>query len=61
MADKVIINGFCDERFKTVKEVLAKNFEDGLDVGASFAATKYPKNILFIQYFLNESCLQILG
>ena len=39
MADKVIINGFCDERFKAVKEVFAKNFEDGLDVGASFAAT----------------------
>ena len=39
MVDKVIVNGFCDDRFKAVKEAFAKNFEDRLDVGASFAAT----------------------
>ncbi len=48
MADKVIINGFCDERFKAVKEVFAKNFEDGLDVGASFAATIDGKYVIDI-------------
>ncbi|GAH39702.1 unnamed protein product [marine sediment metagenome] len=48
MADKVIINGFCDDRFKAVKEVFAKNFEDGLDVGASFAATIDGKYVIDI-------------
>jgi len=48
MADKVIINGFCDDRFKAVKEVFAKNFVDGLDVGASFAATIDGKYVIDI-------------
>ncbi len=48
MADKVIVNGFCDDRFKEVKEVFAKNFEDGLDVGASFAATIDGKYVIDI-------------
>jgi len=48
MADKVIINGFCNDRFKAVKEVFAKNFEDGLDVGASFAATIDGKYVIDI-------------
>jgi CubicO group peptidase (beta-lactamase class C family) len=48
MTDKVIINGFCDDRFKAVKEVFAKNFEDGLDVGASFAATIDGKYVIDI-------------
>ncbi|MBA7528208.1 hypothetical protein ES705_20391 [subsurface metagenome] len=34
MVDKVIINGFCNDQFKAVKEIFAKNFEEGLDVGA---------------------------
>lgn len=48
MADKVIIKGFCEDRFKAVKEVFAKNFEDGLDVGASFAATIDGKYVIDI-------------
>lgn len=35
----VEINGFCDEQFTSVRETFAKNFEEGLEVGASFAAT----------------------
>jgi len=33
------VQGYCDEKFNTVKEAFRKNFEDDLEVGASFAAT----------------------
>jgi len=33
------IHGHCDRRFATVMEEFAKNFDAGLEVGASFAAT----------------------
>jgi CubicO group peptidase (beta-lactamase class C family) len=33
------IHGFCEEKFEPVKEAFSKNFEEGLEVGASFAAT----------------------
>ncbi len=33
------IQGFCDDKFTAVKEAFRKNFEDDLEVGASFAAT----------------------
>jgi CubicO group peptidase (beta-lactamase class C family) len=33
------INGFCDDRFAAVKDVMRNNLETGADVGASFAAT----------------------
>ncbi len=39
MVNKVKIHGHCDQRFASVKEAFAKNFESGLEVGASFAAT----------------------
>ncbi len=39
MLKEVEIHGYCDERFETVKEAFLKNFEDDLEVGASFAAT----------------------
>ncbi|MFX1306235.1 MAG: serine hydrolase domain-containing protein [Promethearchaeota archaeon] len=35
----VEIQGFCDERFISVREAFLKNFEEGLEVGASFAVT----------------------
>ncbi len=35
----VEIRGYCDKRFIGVRDALAKNFEGGLEVGASFAAT----------------------
>lgn len=42
----VEIHGFCDEQFKAVKEAFAKNFEEELEVGASFAATLNGKFII---------------
>lgn len=39
MANKVSVHGHCDERFSAVKEAFQRNFESGLEVGASFAAT----------------------
>jgi len=39
MNTSVEVKGKCDDRFGAVREAFAKNFEDGLEVGASFAAT----------------------
>jgi CubicO group peptidase (beta-lactamase class C family) len=39
MKNKVEIHGVCEPRFQTVKDVFAENFEEGLEVGASFAVT----------------------
>lgn len=39
MQKEIEIHGFCDEDFETVKEAFAKNFEEGLEVGASVAGT----------------------
>jgi len=36
---EVEVQGYCDEKFAAVKEAFRKNFEDDLEVGASFAAT----------------------
>ena len=33
------IHGTCDPRFEAVRGAFSGNFESGLDVGASFAAT----------------------
>ncbi len=39
MTDSIEIHGYCDDRFSGVKDAFAQNFKDGLEVGASFAAT----------------------
>ena len=39
MAEAPEICGSCDARFAEVKRAFASNFEDGLEIGASFAAT----------------------
>jgi len=39
VANKVKVQGYCDEKFAAVKETFRKNFESDLEVGASFAAT----------------------
>ena len=39
MAKAISIHGHCDQRFSTVKQTFKKNFDAGLEVGASFAAT----------------------
>lgn len=40
------IHGFCDERFQTLKDAFAQNFEAGLEVGASLAATHKGKFVV---------------
>ncbi|MHA2390483.1 MAG: serine hydrolase domain-containing protein [Promethearchaeota archaeon] len=42
----VEIQGFCDERFLSVKEAFERNFKERLEVGASFAATLNGKFII---------------
>ncbi|MGC9194855.1 MAG: serine hydrolase domain-containing protein [Syntrophobacteraceae bacterium] len=39
MVKKIKIQGYCDNRFREVEDRFAKNFELGLELGASFAAT----------------------
>ncbi len=46
MVDTSKIHGFCDERFKNVKEIFAENFELGLDLGASLAVTHEGKYVI---------------
>jgi len=36
---KVEVKGYCDKKFAAVKEAFRKNFENNLELGASFAAT----------------------
>ena len=39
MATSVEVQGHCDTRFSAVRDAFAKNFREGREVGASFAAT----------------------
>ena len=39
MTNKIEIHGYYEEQFESVKEAFAKNFMEGLDLGASLAAT----------------------
>ena len=41
-----VIDGFCEERFKSVKEAFQSNFDDNLEVGASFAVTLNGKHVV---------------
>ena len=40
------IEGYCEERFKSVKEAFKSNFDDNLEVGASFAVTLNGKHVI---------------
>ena len=40
------IHGFCDEKFAVVRQEFLRNFEEGLDVGASFSVTLNGKYII---------------
>lgn len=42
----VEIQGRCDEKFASVKDAFAKNFEHGLDIGASVAVTVEGENVV---------------
>ncbi len=44
----VEIHGFCDERFKPMKEAFAANFEAGLELGASLAVTHQGRAVVDI-------------
>ncbi|MHA2394127.1 MAG: serine hydrolase domain-containing protein [Promethearchaeota archaeon] len=46
MQEEIEIHGFCDEKFEPLREIFAKNFEEGLEVGASLAATVNGKFII---------------
>ncbi|MHA2037621.1 MAG: serine hydrolase domain-containing protein [Promethearchaeota archaeon] len=46
MLKEIEIHGFCDESFEPLKEAFAKNFEEGLEVGASLAATVNGKFVI---------------
>jgi CubicO group peptidase (beta-lactamase class C family) len=48
MASTVEIHGYCDDKFSAVKEAFANNFEQELEVGASFAATISGKFVIDI-------------
>ena len=48
MTDKVEIQGFCKPRFEAVKDVFIRNFEEGMEVGASFAVTINGKYVIDI-------------
>jgi len=39
MTSEIEIEGYCDKRFKSVKEGFQSNFDNDLEVGASFAVT----------------------
>jgi len=39
MTNKVEIKGLCEPRFEAVKDAFTRNFEEGMEVGASFAVT----------------------
>jgi CubicO group peptidase (beta-lactamase class C family) len=42
----VEIHGYCDERFQPLKDAFAANFEDGLEIGASLAATRHGRLVV---------------
>jgi CubicO group peptidase (beta-lactamase class C family) len=46
MNKDIVIQGFCEDRFKSVKEVFQRNFEKDLEVGASFAVTIEGKHVI---------------
>jgi len=48
MTSKSEIEGYCEERFTSVKEAFKSNFDENLEVGASFAATLNGKHVIDI-------------
>lgn len=48
MAKSFEIHGYCDQHFLEVKNAFAKNFEAGLEVGASFAVTLHGEYVVDI-------------
>lgn len=48
MTNKVEIHGLCEPRFEAVKDAFTRNFEEGMEVGASFAVTINGKYVIDI-------------
>jgi CubicO group peptidase (beta-lactamase class C family) len=48
MNNDIVIKGYCEDRFESVKEEFQKNFENDLEVGASFAVTIEGKHVIDI-------------
>ncbi len=48
MTDSIDTQGYCDERFSSVRDAFLKNFENGLELGASLAATVNGKFVVDI-------------
>jgi CubicO group peptidase (beta-lactamase class C family) len=46
MNKDIVIQGYCEDRFKSVKEAFQRNFENDLEVGASFAVTIDGKHVI---------------
>ena len=48
MVAKIEVHGYCDPRFKAVKEAFAKNYKEDLEVGSSCAVTLNGKFVVDI-------------
>ncbi|MBY8986754.1 MAG: beta-lactamase family protein [Candidatus Lokiarchaeota archaeon] len=48
MTNKVEIHGLCEPRFDAVKDAFTRNFEEGMEVGATFAVTINGKYVIDI-------------
>ncbi|MHA1106262.1 MAG: serine hydrolase domain-containing protein [Promethearchaeota archaeon] len=46
MKSKIEIEGYCDDRFTSVKKAFQSNFDENLEVGASFAVTINGKHVI---------------
>lgn len=46
MKSKIEIEGYCEDRFTSVKEAFQSNFDENLEVGASFAVTINGKHVI---------------
>ena len=46
MNNKIKIDGYCEDRFTSVKEAFQSNFDENLEVGAAFAVTINGKHII---------------
>ena len=46
MTSEFEIEGYCEERFKSVKEAFKSNFDENLEVGASFDVSLNGKHVI---------------
>ena len=46
MTSEINIEGYCEDRFKSVKDAFISNFDENLETGASFAVTINGKHVI---------------